>query len=327
MKKILGVILTMVIILGACPGAFAQTMDSNEWGFAFTLSDDWTPDYSNPDMIQYFYKDGSGEKLAIKHYDNYAYLPVRINQSSLDTTLNSVLSDIYIATYKIQAPNGNKITVTENYQKRRFESYNGVEYYRGEKLGYATAPDTTPTYYYITVLYAVHEGTLYEFTYSCFSDSAPHFGDVVNMLRSVTYKSTGAINYALKTDITATINGHAIPSYNVDGYTYIVAEDLRYYGFNVHFDNASRTLSIARDYNQTYVSKSYSKPYVAPSEVGTREVAILATDIVTYLNNSYIPSCNINGQTIIRFDALAANGYVAYDNNTRTISLAMSGIN
>ena len=141
------------------------------------------------------------------------------------------------------------------------------------------------------------------------------------------YRIGDVVGYALTTDITATINGYDIPSYNVSGHTYIVVEDLRYYVFSVYYDNASRSLSVSRDYSQEYVSKVYEKPYVSPNKIGAREHKLLYTDIVTYLDGSYVPSSNINGQTIIRFDALSAYGGVSYDNNKREISLDLAGLN
>lgn len=42
-----------------------------------------------------------------------------------------------------------------------------------------------------------------------------------------------AVDWALYTDITAQINGHPLRSYNVNGSTAVVAEDLRGYGFQV----------------------------------------------------------------------------------------------
>ena len=134
-------------------------------------------------------------------------------------------------------------------------------------------------------------------------------------------------NQALRTDITAKINGHDIPSYNVDGYTYICAEDLQYYGFSVVYDNDIRSLSLTRDYNQVWVSKAYTKPYVAPYEVGAHECYILLTDIATYFDGMFVNSYNINGQTIIRFDSLMAYGSMSYDDTTRTMSLWLPGIN
>ncbi len=141
------------------------------------------------------------------------------------------------------------------------------------------------------------------------------------------YRVGDVVGYALTTDIAATINGYDIPSYNVDGYTYIVVEDLRYYGFYVNYDNASRSLSVSRDYSQSWVAKTYSKPSVLPHEVGAKAYSLLYTDIKTYLDGYYTHSYNINGQTIIRFDALSAYGAVSYDNGKREISLNLSGLN
>ena len=141
------------------------------------------------------------------------------------------------------------------------------------------------------------------------------------------YRIGDTVGYALTTDIIATINGYPIPSYNVDGYTYIVVEDLRYYGFTVGYSDSSRALSVSRDYNQAWVSKSYTKPYVPASQVGQRAHAILYTDICTYFNGNYTPSYNINGYTIVRFDSLGAYGGVSYNNVKREISLDLAGLN
>lgn len=140
------------------------------------------------------------------------------------------------------------------------------------------------------------------------------------------YKIGDVVGYALTTDIAATINGYDIPSYNVDGYTYIVVEDLRYYGFSVIYDNSTRSLSVTRDFSQNYVSKVYQKPYIYPNEVGKVEHKILFTDITTYLDGNYVHTYNINGQTIIRFDALAPYGSISYDNNIREISATIANI-
>lgn len=55
-----------------------------------------------------------------------------------------------------------------------------------------------------------------------------------------------AVDWALYTDITAQINGHPLRSYNVNGSTAVVAEDLRGYGFQVLWDAEDRTLSVER---------------------------------------------------------------------------------
>ena len=52
------------------------------------------------------------------------------------------------------------------------------------------------------------------------------------------------IGAAYHTDIVAYINHWAIPSYAVNGQSVIVAEDLNYCGFDVVWNNNTRSLSI-----------------------------------------------------------------------------------
>lgn len=140
------------------------------------------------------------------------------------------------------------------------------------------------------------------------------------------YNIGDVINHAQPTDIVAFINGHQLMSYNVDGYTYIVAEDLRHYGMNVVYDHASRSLSITRNPLVSEVEPHKTNP--AFWEIGSNKTRkdILYTDIVTYVDGYYVNSYNINGMTIIRFDELARFGDVSYNNTKREISLMISGL-
>ena len=61
--------------------------------------------------------------------------------------------------------------------------------------------------------------------------------------------------------------------------------------------------------------------------MGIKEHDILATDIVTYIDNNYVQSFNINGQTIIKFDELGRYGTVSFDNSTRIIGVTIPGLN
>ncbi len=135
------------------------------------------------------------------------------------------------------------------------------------------------------------------------------------------------VGEVLKTDIVARINDYDIASYNVNGYTYIVAEDLRDYGFEVNYDETSRLLSVNRDISKTSVTKSYIKPYVYNSRVGEFVCDILYTDIKTTLEGSEVEGYNIDGQMIIRFDELEIYGEVLYEDNKREISVTLPGMN
>ncbi len=129
------------------------------------------------------------------------------------------------------------------------------------------------------------------------------------------------VGEAVKTDIVARINGYDIPSYNVDGYTYIAAEDLRFYGFDVKYDDSTRTLCVYSNEGKTTVTKEYYKEGIHPDKVGEKEADILYSDIVTYLDDSWVPGCNIGGVTLVKFDCLSAYNTVSYNDITREISV------
>ena len=136
------------------------------------------------------------------------------------------------------------------------------------------------------------------------------------------------VTYTLTTDIEARINGHPLRSYNIDGYTAVVAEDLRGYGFQVAWNSVARTLTVERSGIPgggpltpvtwpEYVKEPLTKPIGSPAE------AILPTDIRTYVAGQLVESYSIDGVTLIRIDDLAPYGTVVWDSAARTISLTL----
>lgn len=140
------------------------------------------------------------------------------------------------------------------------------------------------------------------------------------------YRIGDVVGKTLYTDIVAQINGYDIPSYNVDGYTYIVAEDLKNYGFYVNWSPSTRTLAVSRNYSVSKIGATYVKPIIDFIMFGEVSDNILYTDIKTYVNNYYTQSYNIGGRTIIRFDSLEQFGSVVWNAAERKISLTLSGI-
>ncbi len=127
------------------------------------------------------------------------------------------------------------------------------------------------------------------------------------------------VNQYLHTDIKATIDGKVIRSYNIDGNTAIVAEDLASYGFNVAWNGTERSLTISE--GNKIVTGGFEASG-ASGTVGTPAGNVLYTDIITYVNGKQVTSYNIGGMTAIILDDLAAFGKVGWDGTTRTISFA-----
>jgi archaellum component FlaG (FlaF/FlaG flagellin family) len=105
----------------------------------------------------------------------------------------------------------------------------------------------------------------------------------------------------LHTDIRVFIDDVEIRGYNIDGWTYIVAEDLRAYGFAVIWNPSTLSLEISK-------GASTEEPKSIPiNTMPTGSVAFpyVSTDIVTFIDGSWIPSFNIGGNTVIQIDTIS----------------------
>lgn len=137
-------------------------------------------------------------------------------------------------------------------------------------------------------------------------------------------KSGDVIGYAKYTDISAYINHYPITSYNINGNTAVVAEDLANYGFNVAWDDTTRTLTVTRSGGTTITP--YGTVYKYSSKVGQNSFPIYETDIVTYVNNAQVESFAIGGKTCVYIDSLASYGELNWVPEQRATKLWISGL-
>ncbi|MDR0818957.1 MAG: hypothetical protein LBN43_05235 [Oscillospiraceae bacterium] len=131
------------------------------------------------------------------------------------------------------------------------------------------------------------------------------------------------VDYALYTDIVTYINGSAIRSYNIKGYTAVVAEDLSDYGFEIIWYADERELYVSLALNPAERTAKYTPEEVQPSQIGQRAKQVFATDIVCKINGEVVNSYNIGGETIIYVDDLASKfdcDYV-WSQGARTLQL------
>ncbi len=122
----------------------------------------------------------------------------------------------------------------------------------------------------------------------------------------------------LNTNIRAYVDGLPIKSYNIDGWTGVVAEDLREYGYDVVWDAEHRELYVSNDFfgevTASYQFEENSKP------VGSHAAYVYQTDIKTYVAGKEVKAFNIGGYTIIYIDDLQAFGDVVWNEEKREIS-------
>ncbi|WP_312061062.1 YHYH domain-containing protein [Anaerotignum sp.] len=133
---------------------------------------------------------------------------------------------------------------------------------------------------------------------------------------TTTVKSTKKKDTTSQTNINAYINDALIPSVNYNSLTYIIAEDLQNYGFDVVWNGNDRTLKIQRNEEKPIKAISTSN--------SSATYDILSTDIKTYIydknKQSYtlVDSYNIDGKTIIKFTEI---GDSIWDSISRSASI------
>jgi len=126
----------------------------------------------------------------------------------------------------------------------------------------------------------------------------------------------------LYSDITAYINGNAIPTSIKSGTTMVVVEDLAKYGFDVVWNGKDKTLKVEINANKKVAPLTVEKN---TKPVGTFKTKYVYTDIKTYLSGKQVDSFAINGQTLIDFELLSMYGKLKWDGKARTISLMTDG--
>ncbi|MCK9477926.1 MAG: hypothetical protein M0R40_00280 [Firmicutes bacterium] len=127
------------------------------------------------------------------------------------------------------------------------------------------------------------------------------------------------IGEVLNTDIIAYIDGLPIQSYNINGWTGIVAEDLRNYGFEVYWFEEERALYISYYQNPGFTIIADYVPQKNDMPVGSHAMDVFKTDIKTYVAGEEAEGYNIGGETIIFIDWLQCYGDVQWVESERKI--------
>ncbi len=112
---------------------------------------------------------------------------------------------------------------------------------------------------------------------------------------------SGDVNGAIyETDITATINGINVPSYNIGGRTVVIVEDIT----TAHYYNDKlRTLIVDGFAPDTLIEGQIKRT----AAVGTKIGNTYETDIVTYVYDKQIPCYSLNGKMAVAIEDLGGD--------------------
>ena len=143
-----------------------------------------------------------------------------------------------------------------------------------------------------------------------------------NVANATVAQEPSVIGTITDTDIVTFIDGSPIRSYNYLNYTYVVAEELLNYGFDVVYDDASRTLTITRQPNAFALSLDVSLINQLKTPCTFSPLYdVYATDIKTFAGTKEIPGYNVGGKTLVQVESLLDFGTVTYDNDRRLLTV------
>ncbi|MCL2816405.1 MAG: leucine-rich repeat protein [Oscillospiraceae bacterium] len=135
------------------------------------------------------------------------------------------------------------------------------------------------------------------------------------------YKIGDPLGDVLYSDITAYINGHAIPTSIIHGRTLVVVEDLAKYGFDVKWDNTAKILKVELKKGKAFDPLKVIKD--TTNKPGAFKEKYVYTNIKTYIGGEIVESFAIKGVTLLDFDALGKYGKFTWDGKTREIRLVI----
>lgn len=129
----------------------------------------------------------------------------------------------------------------------------------------------------------------------------------------------------LKTDIASYINNYPIKSYNINGSTAVLVEDLKHYGFDAVWDGNTRSVHITR--NKAWeITPDYVFYRYPLSLSGQFDCYYYDTDIVTYLDGEKITSFNIGGKTAVYLSSLQKYGNLLWDQDKREAHITIDSV-
>ncbi|MBQ6530078.1 MAG: hypothetical protein IJI39_04035, partial [Clostridia bacterium] len=128
---------------------------------------------------------------------------------------------------------------------------------------------------------------------------------------------------ALSTNIGTVIDGAACKTYNVDGRTFVIAEDLRGYGFDVDWNENTRNLSITQNpyAHRTLLSEEETNIKKENCPVGNPLMDILSSDVTVTVAGEAVEGYNIDGQMVIPVRALESYAYIEFDEENRLVKI------
>lgn len=123
-------------------------------------------------------------------------------------------------------------------------------------------------------------------------------------------------------DVNGFLDGYPIPVYSYMDYPYILARDLSGYGFDVEYNENTRSAVIT----QNTAKSMYPYSNAGNSDNKTKKIGTIQTsDIKVYIKGEAVPAYNMNGNMLICMDDLYRFGKVNWYEESKTIAFTSIG--
>ncbi|MBO4898084.1 MAG: hypothetical protein J5590_07290 [Clostridia bacterium] len=305
MKKVLSVFV-VVLVLASSVTCFAQVVNDKDLGVSFALSDNWVQQNSGARYV-FINPNNKDENEGI--ILSYAEAPLfvsidQIPEEDIKSICESGSSDSELAD-SFTEYYGAKRTVKADYINTSYETYNGVKYYKYEKVYTVSGGGIPDLQGHYVLMVTAKNGKVYLISHAR-DNQTNSYSDFIDMLNSISYEPG---------EIKININGERIYPDNspviIEGRTLVpiraVAEKM---GYNVSWDGNTQIVSMTNPYNGTnilvqiglgYALKDYSQ------EITLDVPALILAD------RTYLP---------LRAVAEAMDATVNWDGSTRTVIIS-----
>jgi len=135
------------------------------------------------------------------------------------------------------------------------------------------------------------------------------------------HKVGDKLGNVLNSDVKTYINGQRIPCYNINNKAVVLIADLRNYGFDVVYNDKTRTSTVTRNKDKQFTPMQGIENNTA--KAGTVAFSYVYTDIVAIVNGKKVESYNVQGNLAIYFESLGDYGTFSWDNATKSSKLTL----
>lgn len=134
------------------------------------------------------------------------------------------------------------------------------------------------------------------------------------------------VGVAKHTNVVTYINDYAIPSYHLNGYTFITVESLEYYGFDIKWNEYNKTLRIIK--NEKKEASPLPTLRSKPEDIGKEMFKMHKTEVRTFIGDyGYEIEClgGLPGYTLINVDNLGVFGSITWVAEEEKVKVYIKG--